>query len=87
MPTERIRTMSSANEASASASSTARSPGLGLSTLPPYLTTTTLPQNRRMYGSDSTSTEALSPGHPGPRGARPGAEGTHEVVRFSSMYP
>ena len=48
MPTERMRTMSSAKEASASASSTAGSPGLALSTLPPYLTTTTLPQNRRM---------------------------------------
>ena len=48
MPTDRISTMSSANEANASASSTAGSPGLAPRTLPPYLTTTTLPQNRRM---------------------------------------
>ena len=49
MPTERMSTMSSANEASAAASSIGRPrPGLALSTLPPYLTTTTLPQNRRM---------------------------------------
>ena len=46
MPTDRISTMSSANEANAS---TGR-PGVtgAKSTLPPYLTTTTLPQNRRM---------------------------------------
>ena len=48
MPTERIRTMSSANDARASASSTEGPPALGLSTLPPYLTTTTFPQKRRM---------------------------------------
>ena len=48
IPTERISTMSSANEAKASSSSTSSSPGLAASTLPPYLTTTTLSTNRRM---------------------------------------
>ena len=32
------------------------------SALPPYFTTTILPANRRMYGSASTSTDALSAG-------------------------
>ncbi len=48
MPTERMRTMSSANDASAASSSTTSSPGLARSTFPPYLTTTTLSRNRRM---------------------------------------
>ena len=48
IPTERMRTMSSANEARASSSSTTSSPALAASTLPPYFTTTTLPRNRRM---------------------------------------
>ena len=48
IPTERISTMSSAKEASAAASSTTAPSPLACRTLPPYLTTTTWPQKRRM---------------------------------------
>ena len=58
MPTSRISTMSSANDASASWSE------VPASALPPYFTTTVLPAKRRMYGRASTSVAAFKAAGP-----------------------
>src|SRR4051794_32542092 len=53
MPTDRMSTTSSAN---------CRARAGSVIALPPYLTTTVVPKNRRMYGSASTRTSAFSAG-------------------------
>ncbi len=63
MPTECMSTMSSANCWARSGS---------IMALPPYFTTTVVPQNRRMYGQGLDEDR------------RPVVAGAHEVPRFSS---
>ena len=72
MPTSRMSTTSWANRSASAGSSIA---------WPPYLMTTVLPENSRMYGSASARTCALSPDV--------GASAivvAHDVPMFSSMY-
>ena len=86
MPTERMSTTSSANEASASASSTAGLAGLGTEHVAAVLDHDDLAPEPPDVGQGLDQHRGLVSGVTLARGA-PGAvpSGTHDVVRFSSM--